>query len=292
MHESFYRTGRLYEEFNPVRLIDMDANDMAATIRRAATEATARNLSPSDESTPPPLNVFLSHAKRDGIQIAEAIRDGVRRFGQLEAWYDANDLPIGASWSSPMKDAAQSDTAAMIVTVTDAYPTRPWCRREARLARTPVQIEKETKNKGRRATRVWKVQPVIAVHKPGSHWVRGVPMLQGVPRIGWKGVAPLDDTRRVVDRLVLEVLLGRVHRQVALHLDAKRRNPRSCYITWIPDAWTLAALRGQLGAKARFISTIVYPGYGLTTAELSELQPMIETFNRRTQLVSFEEAWR
>lgn len=291
MHDSFYRTGLLYDYFNPVRLLNLSDEKMEATIRRGATEAIARAMWARDsQDPPPPLNVFLSHAKRDGTQIAEAIRDGVRSFSQIVAWYDANDLPFGAAWESPMRKAAAEDTAAMVVTVTDAYPTRPWCRAEAKLARTPVPLSDS------RANRVWKVQPVVAVHQPRSAWVRGVPMLDGVPRIGWTDEPANDQVERVVDRLVLEVLLGNVHRQVARDLDQRDRDTpasrrqETCYITWVPDAWTLAALRHQLGRKASAVRRIVYPGYGLTTAEIMELEPVLSAFGRCTTLVSYEEA--
>ena len=287
----------------------MNLQEMEATIRRATTEATARAIRSENSENPPPLNVFLSHAKQDGIPIAESIRDGVRKFGQLEAWYDANDLPIGANWKSPMEAAAKKDTAAMVATVTDAYPTRPWCRREAILARTPVPLK--------RKPRIWKVQPVVAVHDPGAGWVRGVSMLDGVPRIGWKEppaneplpdetspdesspdqTSPDEQVERVVDRLVLEVLLGNVHRKLAIELDkadvANRK--QTCYITWVPDAWSLSALRHEM-SKTKIppssIRRIVYPGYGLSIAEVAELEPVVNSFDPEAQLVSFEEAWK
>jgi hypothetical protein len=286
MHESFYRTGPLYGDFNPVRLLGLSQSAMEATLRRAATEATARVLRAGDGKPGPPLDVFLSHAKRDGIAIAESIRDSVRSFGQLDVWYDANDLPFGAEWSSPMVRAAKEDTAAMVATVTDAYPTRPWCRREAKLARTPVRMEKP------RGSRVWKVQPVVAVHRPGSNWVRGVPMLEGVPRIGWQDVSSEADTGRVVDRLVLQVMLGQVHTLVAQELDREFGDEQSCFITWVPDTWTLAALRQELGRQASSIRRIVYPGYGMTTAEIAELRPVVEAFHKNAQLLSFQEVWQ
>ena len=120
MHDSFYRTGPLYEDFNPIRLLSMSDDKMEATVRRATTEAAARRLLTEDSNNPEPLKVFLSHAKRDGKQIAETLRDEIRKCSQLEAWYDANDLPYGAKWNSPMVAAAEKDTAAMIVTLTDA----------------------------------------------------------------------------------------------------------------------------------------------------------------------------
>lgn len=230
---------------------------------------------------PPPLNVFLSHAKLDGREISEKIRDSVRSFGQLEAWYDVNDLPYGNKWELPMKEAAEADTAAMIATVTDAYSSRPWCRKEASLARTPSLLTKH------RMTRVWKIQPVVTVHQPGEMWARGVPMLLGVPRIGWNKNAPDDTTERIVDRLVLEVLLGLVHRKVALNLERLGGN-ESCYITWVPDSWTLSSLHHQSENPSEILR-IVYPGYGLTMAEIDELKPAIQSFSKSTQLISFED---
>jgi hypothetical protein len=288
MHDSFYRMGPVYEIFNPIRLIDQTNDRMEATLRRAATEAIARLVLAKDSQPAPPIEVFLSHAKRDGAQIAESIRDGIRKFSQLVAWYDANDLPYGAAWRSPMEHAAQTSTTAMVATVTDAYPTRPWCRREVQLARTPVLVS------GPQNGRVWKVQPVVAVHQPGAGWVRGVPMLEGVPRIGWDPSHELELTERVVDRLVLEVLLGTVHRQLALNFESnltKKALQASAFVTWVPDTWTLVSLRNQLGQQAPSIRRIVYPGYGLSVAELAELEPAVTAFHADTKLVSYEEMW-
>jgi hypothetical protein len=116
--------GDVYEGFNPIRLLDLTEEQMVPVLRRAVTEATARAFRSNGSDQPPPLDVFLSHAKHDGRQIAESIRDSVRSFGQMQAWYDANDLPHGGEWNSPMIQAAKNGTAAMIATVTDAYPTR------------------------------------------------------------------------------------------------------------------------------------------------------------------------
>lgn len=287
LHDSFYRTGPLYEGFNPIRLMELNPDQQIAALRRAVTEATARLLRGDGVENPPPLNVFLSHAKKDGREITESIRDGVRRFGQLVPWYDANDLAHGSSWSRPMTDAASSVTAAMIATVTDAYPTRPWCRQEATLARTPAELKPKV-------SRVWKIQPVIAVHNPGILFVRGAAALHGVPRIGWNPIQQTETTERIVDRLVLEVLLNQVHRRVAVQLENVDRRKKkllwekSCYITWVPDEWTLSKLRANMTPPT--IDRIVYPGYGLSDSEERDLAAVISTFGSKTKLVSFEEA--
>lgn len=133
----------------------------------------------------------------------------------------------------------------MIATVTDAYPSRPWFRREATLARTPALLKS-------RGSHIWKIQPVVAVHNPGLQFARGAAALYGVPRIGWNAIQEKETTERIVDRLVLEVLLGQVQRRVAEEMeDCGRRRAnalwrKSCYITWVPDEWTLSKLRYQL----------------------------------------------
>lgn len=256
-------------------------------LRRSATEAIARVLSADNKGNPQPLDVFLSHAKRDGKQIAESLRDGIRQVSQLVACYDANDLPYGAAWKSPMETAAANDTAAMIASVTDAYPTRPWCRREAKLARTPALSSE------RRGCRIWHVQPVVAVHRPQSGWARSIPMLESVPRVGWNATCPNGQIGRIVDRL--EVLLTRVHCKVAEELELRDkqsgRHLESCYLTWVPDSWTLSVFRQEVKQASR-VRRIVYPGYGLTTAEEQELKPVISGFHPDTELVSYEEAWQ
>ena len=273
---------------------------MKAALRRAATEAATRRLRAITQSKavkqlkaddrshlvddPPPLNVFLSHAKRDGIAIAKQLRDGVREFGQLTAWYDSNDLPYGASWKSPMETAAKEGTAALIATVTDAYPTRPWCRQEVKLARTPRPVNNKSL--------IWTVQPVVAVHQPRFNWVRSLPMLAGVPRIGWTGQSSGENTAKVVDRLVLEMLLVQTHRYVAQALYGALGEPKdTCFITWVPDPWTLIALREKLKDEAIEVNCIVYPGYGLNTVEIAELQPALQTIGSDVALKNYEEVW-
>ena len=54
----------------------------------------------------------------------------------------------------------------------------------------------------------------------------------------------------------------------------------------------VVALRKELGRRANSVRRIVYPGYGMTTAETAELEPVVTSFRSDTRLVSFEEAWQ
>lgn len=292
LHDSFYRLGSIYDGFNSIRLLDIvmqnrqSVESAIAILRRNITESIARNIRGKSAA---PLKIFLSHAKRDGREVAEAIRDDIRSIGQFEAWYDANDLPYGKEWDKPMRDAVSDDTAAMIAVRTDIYPSRPWCRRESSLARTPRRIGN---------TKVWRIQPTVAVDLPGSNWSGSVPMLAGVPRIGWDPTSPKETTERVVDRLVLEVLMGLVHRDIASKIIQRKAmrleslaitKTNACFITWVPDVWSLSCVRSQLKTAASKIEYIVFPGYGLTGMEKEELRPVLDCFQAGTDLISFEE---
>ena len=121
-----------------------------------------------------------------------------------------------------------------------------------------------------------------------------MPMLEGVPRIGWDPMEPRKITERLVDRLALEVMLGLVHRKVAVSIARRQTKPNEyCYLTWVPDTWTLSKLR-QIMLKGKEdvakIRYIVYPGYGLAKTEILELDSVVRSFRKDTKLVSFEEA--
>ncbi len=118
-------------------------------------------------------------------------------------------------------------------------------------------------------------------------------MIDGVARVGWDEQRSEQSIELVVDRLVLEILLCNAHRRLADGLDQQlgiHPGVEPCFVTWVPDAWTLAALRDRLGDRAKKVRTIYYPGYGISLGERKEIEPVIRSFRHDTQLVSFEEA--
>ena len=295
LHSSFYRMQAVYNDCNPIRLLDQESEDAAArTLRRLVTEAVARRLRHNQQSktAPPRLKVFLSHAKADGRAIAESIRDSLSQLGQLEAWYDANELAFGDDWAQQIIDSARSDTAAMISIVTDLYSSRPWCRIEMEAARTPYPVA-NTNNQ------IWRLQPAVAVHKPRGTWGRIMQAAAGLPRIGWNDQQPQQATSDIVDRLLLETLLSLTHRHTArhaakLHKKHAKSQQDTIYITWAPCHYTLASLRKALSkvapGKPAQIKRIVYPGFDLKDAEKQDLKTVLETFSPDTELISLEES--
>ncbi len=272
----------------------------ARILRRAVTEAATRQLRcPADAELPPPLQVFLSHAKQDGTEIALALRDGLADYGQLKTWYDANELPPGYHWDSPMRSAAKSNTAALISVVTDSYPTRYWCRQEVSLARQPRDIT--PKGVGA-AISAWTVQPAVALVRSQSRWSRPLAQLVQVPHVGWitesaarPGETEQEEKERrdrdrlairarvedVVDRVVLEALLVEFYRRYAILLANELKDvvdQQIVLVTWVPDPWSLVHLLGPLPLTGRPL-VLAYPGHGLRTAERRELSELCNALN-------------
>ncbi len=100
-------------------------------IRLQVLHAIACNLREVRQTRRPRL--FLSHAKRDGLQAAEGVRrylDATPTAGPL---FDAVHLaPSGHLLEEPTANLKDS---AVIVFLTDEYANRPWCRREVLIAK-------------------------------------------------------------------------------------------------------------------------------------------------------------
>ena len=299
----------------------------ALRLRRGLTEAIVRHLDEAEwlraggrpKDRPGRLKVFISHAKADGVDIAQRIRDGLASVSRLESWFDQNDLRVGSSWADQMEEAARSSTGGMIAVVTDAYPTRPWCWRESHAAQTPVVL-----GTGKCDTQTIGVLPTVAVHVATDRWARIPTALARVPRIGWPRMpdstgtsegAQLSELRgkqaweaevdrriaHIVDRLLLELVLHRVGKLKARALCAVGRSmpgqPAAWgedwrVLTFPPDPRTLGlAIQGDRSnptPASSTVQTVVYPGHGLRTGERATLALAIPK-SLRPRLLSFDQ---
>jgi TIR domain-containing protein len=78
------------------------------------------------------LRVFLSHAKLDGLYLAQSVRHFIETQHWLEKFYDAEDIEPGLSWEDQLRQGVSS--SIVLVLRTDAYDRRFWCRSEVRWA--------------------------------------------------------------------------------------------------------------------------------------------------------------
>ena len=74
------------------------------------------------------VRFFVSHAKRDGISLAQSLRDRVKEIRWLESFYDAWSLDPSRPWIAQLEEAVAS--SVVVALRTDNYDHRPWCQAE------------------------------------------------------------------------------------------------------------------------------------------------------------------
>ena len=74
------------------------------------------------------LKLFISHAKRDGLVVAENLRNSLRSKTKLDSFFDKNDIIEGVNFEKQIKENVKS--SLLMVLDSDAYGTRQWCQKE------------------------------------------------------------------------------------------------------------------------------------------------------------------
>jgi hypothetical protein len=74
------------------------------------------------------LQLFLSHAKADGLFFARALREAISVVPELECFYDDDELDSGATWQQKLESAASQ--GVLIALRTPNYEQRRACRSE------------------------------------------------------------------------------------------------------------------------------------------------------------------
>ena len=78
------------------------------------------------------LKFFISHAKADGVFFADALNSAIKQVSEIDAWYDAEDIPTGTRWKQVLQEGASKNV--FIAIRTEAYTQRPDCVDEFRWA--------------------------------------------------------------------------------------------------------------------------------------------------------------
>jgi hypothetical protein len=75
-----------------------------------------------------PVNLFLSHAKRDGEELVKEINGYIGAHLPLKTFFDRTSIAAGSNFATEL--IGNVDGAALLVFLTDYYASRPWCQRE------------------------------------------------------------------------------------------------------------------------------------------------------------------
>ena len=125
--------------------------------------------------SPKPITLFISHAKKDGLEIALAIDDWIHKNKDLKTFFDVKDIAIGSNFKTEIEGSIES--AAFLAIQTDSYSTREWCRKE-------VLIAKECQ------------RPILVINAVKQGEERSFPYLGNTPVFRWRGKAQILPLRK------------------------------------------------------------------------------------------------
>jgi hypothetical protein len=241
---NFIRLHRVPSDRQPVRLLISVAHELCRLLlNEPRVEHTAGERTPRLNE---PVKVFISHAKKDGEALAEAIRDHISKSEQLDTFFDANKIPFGSSFPRTIKDEFKNERTALLVVQTDEYSTREWCQREVLYAKQQQR-------------------PLLVVHAVRVGEKRGFPYLGNAPVLRYVERTP-PDYEMIVAQLLLEVLRTEHFLQQFHDIRELFRIPAQSVrcLPQAPELLTLVALRSR-GEQA---TTFVYPDPPLGEQEL------------------------
>lgn len=225
--------------------------DLPMALVSAIMHDLCRLLVPDED-----ISVFVSHAKDDGVPIADVVRRHLSHDIGLTDFFDARDIEHGKSFKDEIT-AAIADSAVLLAVHTDSYASREWCRVEvldAKRLRIPILV--------------------LAAVRDGE--VRSFPYIGNVPVVRWTDEATLP---RIVHALLREVLRRRwfPRHMETLALLSSRTIERDPFI-YPPELLTALELRTEAAADGRDgTGQYLYPDPPLGTEELNLLTVFDET---------------
>ncbi len=201
---------------------------------------------PCDENiSPPPDRIFISHAKKDGLDLALKIRDWINKDEMLDSFFDAKEIAIGYKFVDEIKGHLKN--CDFLILQTDSYAGRPWCKNEVLLAK---QYQR----------------PMVVVNCLNNGEARSFPYIGNVPTLCWEtneGIEP------IICALLREHLRVQYLRYHFEGLKKANRLPIPCSIsTHAPELLTLLNKSKEEEWSNEEKIWLVYPDPPLGTEEI------------------------
>jgi hypothetical protein len=92
------------------------------------------------------ISVFLSHSKRDGEEIARALKCYIESETKLDAFFDVTDIQLSTDWEEKLR--TNIEDSIFLAIQTDSFSSREWCKKEVLRAKScdvPVVVVKALK---------------------------------------------------------------------------------------------------------------------------------------------------
>lgn len=212
-----------------------------------------------------PVKLFISHAKRDGLEIAEVIRDYIHQNTALKTFFDAADIAAGYSFADEI--TGQLGDSAILAIQTDAYVSREWCQREIITAK---RLDR----------------PIVVVNALQDGEERGFPYLGNVPTVRWHAARYQNDpeARHLAIQAIIDLMLSEVLKALYLqqHFEDLRSllliPGRALLLSKPPELLSLL----QLKEETAHIDMVVYPDPPLGDEEIKLLTTLVPDVQFKT----------
>ena len=116
------------------------------------------------------LKIFLSHAKKDGAEIAIKFKNYLGEETKLDDFFDTNSIKNSDDWRQALKDGVEE--SILLVFQTDQYASREWCRREILMgkeASVPIVVVNRLKSVEKRAFPYMANIPTVTLSKKNDY---------------------------------------------------------------------------------------------------------------------------
>jgi hypothetical protein len=216
------------------------AKDRQAWVERRLVIEICRFLLGKDRGKDAPIQLFLSHAKRDINKQPNLFAELVAHLQATQpvsGWVDSGQIQPGQDFGVAIENGVRE--SAVLALATSNYSSRPWCRREVLFAKRHSR-------------------PVVVVIGLDGADVRSFPYIGNGPMMGWSD----GGAQKAVDLLLKEQLR---------HLHVRRMLGRSsksgdCVLPMPPELTTVVHLPKG--------SNILYPDPPLGDEEIEILKPL------------------
>jgi hypothetical protein len=210
--------------------------------------------------SPAPVSLFISHAKRDGEQIAVKIKAYTDAHKAMETFFDRVDIASGFKFKEEIE--GNIEKSALLVVQTDSYSSREWCRWEV------LNAKKVGK-------------PVVVINAIEEGEERSFPYLGNVPTIRWKKISNKRESEQI-ERILnfgLYEILRYIYTEMYLtslnRLNSITGTKRPKILSSPPELLTLLEKSVDTKTKGKIV---IYPDPPLTAEEMKLLNEVSDDY--------------
>jgi TIR domain len=214
----------------------------------------------------PPVSLFLSHAKKDGLSLAKELKRHIQDEHQMDTFFDANDIATSHRFDTQIIEQFDENTAVIAV-LSDKYATREWCKLEVSMAKR-------------------KKCPLVVVLQIEKGEIRSFPYLGNVPTLLWN-----NNLQDIIDLILIQVLNARFskrHLDKHIKLYGLKKEFQCMIYSNPPELFNYLDILAEDKKNEKKVGLVIYPDPPLAGEEQKILQEVMPDIIFTTPLQSYQ----